>query len=108
MSAKTATIVARNLPGYTGRASLYRVSEPVPYGAPVNGSMQRYTSHVVVSATSVVGPETYIFPADPMGQVLDWGELPGSQRGTLSHRVALQAAGYEVRDALEEGYEVSK
>lgn len=96
MSTKTATRVARRLPGYTGAASLYKVSEPVPYGNKVNGSVQRTTDYVVVSATNVVGPETYIFPADRMGQVLDWGELPGSQRGTLSHRAALESAGYEV------------
>ena len=40
--------------------------------------------------------ETYIFPADKDGEITDWGELPGSIKGTTDHEEALQEAGYEV------------
>lgn len=40
--------------------------------------------------------ETYLFPCDKFGNWKDSGELTGSQRGTLDHRVPLQDAGYTV------------
>lgn len=40
--------------------------------------------------------ETYLFPADKFGNWKDGGELEGSQKGTLDHRVPLQDAGYTV------------
>lgn len=62
---------------------VYRLSEPITYD---NGC----TSHVVVSAVTVVGrPETFIFPSDPEGNVLDWGELEGSFQGGLDHEEAI-------------------
>ena len=42
------------------------------------------------------GPETYLFPATPDGKVAEWGELPGSQRGTMSHEQVFAELGYEV------------
>lgn len=54
-------------------------------------------SHVIVSAVvTITGPETYIFPATKDGVVADWGELPGSLKGTLEHEAALREAGYRV------------
>ena len=35
--------------------------------------------------------------ADERGNVLDWGELPGSFQGYVDHEEALNCAGYEVR-----------
>lgn len=54
--------------------------------------------YVIVSAAMVpyTGPETYIFQANEDGEVIDWGELPGSYRGGLSHAQALQNVGYTV------------
>jgi hypothetical protein len=40
--------------------------------------------------------ETFIFPADKFGEIKVFGELEGSQKGTLDHRVPLQDAGYVV------------
>jgi hypothetical protein len=40
------------------------------------------------------GPETYIFPSDETGKVIDWGELDGSYRGGLSHEKAIEDAGF--------------
>jgi hypothetical protein len=54
--------------------------------------------YVVVSA--VVNPlcyETYIFGSDKNGEVLEWGELPGSECYVYSHEKALNNAGYEVK-----------
>lgn len=59
--------------------------------------------YVVASAVTVIaggrdyGPETYLFPADKDGNITSYGELTGSQRGTLDHAAALRDAGYEVR-----------
>ena len=54
--------------------------------------------YVVVSAVSVPhsGPETYLFPSDQDGDITDWGELPGSQRGTLDTGRVLLDAGLRV------------
>lgn len=87
MSARVATLVKANLAGATGVAHLYLLDPPLASG-----------EYVRVSATVVPfsGAETYIFPADESGQVIDWGELDGSYRGGLDHAEALRGAGYEV------------
>ena len=42
--------------------------------------------------TAIQGyPETYIFPCDPDGNVLDWTELPGSAKGTTSHEEVMSS-----------------
>lgn len=51
---------------------------------------------VVVSASwRMDEPETYIFEADAMGNIVDYTELPGSFHGQLDHQAALRGAGYE-------------
>ena len=77
----------KDLEGFTGRAALYELSEPL------DGH-----KHVVVSAAVAMfsGPETYIFPADDTGKVKEWGELDGSMKGTLDHEDALTSAGYSL------------
>lgn len=54
--------------------------------------------YVVASAVDVPysGPETYIFPANRDGKIVDWGELNGSMRGTLDIDYAMENAGYVV------------
>jgi hypothetical protein len=53
---------------------------------------------VIVSAAVVPfsGPETYLFPSNDAGEITDWGELSGSQKGTMSHRQVLEDLGYKV------------
>jgi hypothetical protein len=72
--------------------ALYRVDPPVVYDE------DKETDHVIVSASvvPVSGPETYIFPADSEGNILDWAELEGSFRGDLDHTRALIGAGYVI------------
>lgn len=86
---KTATEIRdrRRTSGAGAAHRLYRLSEPL-----------EGFEYVVVSANTVMfsGPETYIFPADASGRIVDWGELDGSFRGDLDHEAALENAGYEV------------
>lgn len=82
---------------WIGDAQLYKLSEPIVYGG-------GETDHVVVSAAYAMGTgmETYIFPVNENGDVLDWGELPGSTRGTASHKVAIENAGWELALVVEQ------
>lgn len=77
----------RDLTGWRGHASLYRLSTPL------DGH-----DFVIVSAVNAMfsGPETYIFPAYESGEQKNFGELDGSFRGALDHAEALRGAGYEV------------
>ena len=83
----TATMVKKLGGTWTGDARLYRLTPPLDDAA-----------YVVVSATNAMftGPETYIFPADASGEVIDWLELRGSFRGGLDHAEALSGAGYVI------------
>ena len=77
-----------------GDGRLYRLSKSVQWDD--NGKKRR-TRFVLVSAViAYSGAETYLFPANKRGDVLDWGELGGSYRGGLSHEAALRNAGFEI------------
>ena len=89
-----ATLIREALPEFVGRASLYRISPGVAYYA--DGVMHT-TNYVIVSAVQDhLIHETFIFPADESGSVIDWDELDGSLRGTTSHQKALEGAGYKL------------
>ena len=88
MASKTAILVQPNLEHFNGEARLYRLSEPIGWGYDYDtGQYEKTTEYVIVSAVVAFGdgPETYIFPADAEGIVLDWSELDGSYRGDLNH-----------------------
>ena len=57
--------------------------------------------YVIVSYSSVIKPETFIFPADVTGEITNYGELPGSFQGGRGFELALENAGYEVVSRLE-------
>jgi hypothetical protein len=85
---------------WRGDARLYRMDPPIEYEYwtdDPSSSENSEAGYVVVSAivSEISGPETYIFPTDGNGKVLDWCELPGSFRGRLDHAAALQGAGYD-------------
>jgi hypothetical protein len=83
---KTATKV-KDLDRANGVVALYKLSERL-----------KFYNYVVVSSATVYGEdETYIFGADENGEVIDWIELSGSQRGVYNHETALNNAGYEVK-----------
>ena len=89
-----ATLIREDLPEFVGHASLYGVLPGIAYD--VDGVMHT-TNYVIVSAVQDhLINETFIFPADESGSVIDWGELDGSLRGTTSHRKALEGAGYKL------------
>lgn len=83
--------------GFSGHASLYKLSKAVQYREAYDKPPLE-TNYVIVSAANVIfsGPETYIFPADKDGTILDWLELSGSFKGGLDHKKALAGAGYDV------------
>lgn len=85
----------QTLSGMRGDARVFELDPPL--------EGHRY---VVVSAVSAMrsgpelsGLETYIFPANKKGEIEDWGELEGSQRGTLSHEDVLRDIGYTIAGA---------
>jgi len=97
---KTAKFIRTLTEGFRGTAKLYAVSPRIKYRT-WNDSLDevaKTAGFVVVSAADVpyTGPETYIFPADEKGEIVDWGELDGSQRGKVSHEHVLIEAGYEL------------
>jgi len=92
---KEATLV-RKLTGWKSDARLYVLSGPVDYE---DDGGQRCTINIVVSkAMGYLTAETYIYPADAGGNVLDWCELDGSQKRDISHDDLLREAGWIVRD----------
>lgn len=95
--AKTATLIKARLNGYTGDARLYKVDPPIPQN---EWDGEDTTTHEYVVVSGVIAPfsgaETYIFPGDAEGNVVDWGELDGSFRGDIDHEQALVNAGYSI------------
>ena len=81
---------------WSGDARLYRLDPPMSVPAWDNKDTLIQIDYVVVSAVVAFfqGPETYIFPANENGEVLDWMELDGSFKGGLNHGQALTYAGY--------------
>lgn len=74
----------RELLDFTGKANLYKLNKLV-------FSDETRSNYIIVSATYAFGiPETYIFFANEEGQVIDWGELPGSYIGDLNMEKALE------------------
>ena len=89
-----ASLIRKDLPGFVGHASLYRIVPEVTYYA---DWVKHTTNYVIVSAVhDHLINETFIFPADDSGSVIDWDELDGSLRGTTSHQKALEGAGYKL------------
>lgn len=90
----------RELGSFRGTAKFYRLSEPVRYcwcdGDEKCPGEDHFTQYVVVSAavSFLEGPETYIFPASPDGDVISWGEMEGSFKGALNHKRAIEKAGW--------------
>jgi len=87
----------KDLDGWTGRAALYQCDPPMEEHS---WDDEEVASHewVIASAAYAMfsGPETYLFPSNEKGEVVDWGELPGSFKGDLSHAMAFDNAGYQL------------
>ena len=89
---KTAKLIKDNLEDFTGHAALYKLSDSVKY------DNKKTTKYVICSTANAMysGIETYIFPSNKSGKVMEWLELDGSQRGTSSHEEVLENAGYQI------------
>lgn len=97
-----ATILRDTFPGMKGDKLLLRMDPPLA-SSEFNPDTNEYEpvahEYVVSSATTVLGePETYLFPATRDGEIVNWRELEGSQKGTLSHADVLAALGYAIED----------
>ncbi len=98
-----ATMV-RKLDGFRGDARLYKLDPPIEFERYEANDQDEYSEvkhaseFVIVSAliAPYSGAETYIFPGDASGEIVDWGELSGSFRGALDHEQALNRAGYQI------------
>ncbi len=88
----------RQIEGWNGDARLYRLTPPLASEPLISDEPVCFYEYVVVSAVDAPfsGPETLIFGANEGGYVDDFGELPGSYTGGLSHYTALGGAGYTV------------
>jgi len=95
---RTAELIKDNLTNFNGHAALYKLSQPVSYGY---DDAAGTTEFVVASTADVMfsGVETYLFPADAEGNILNWGELDGSMKGETSHEVVLGSAGFTLKEA---------
>ena len=88
----------KDLSGFTGHASLYRMVPPLKGYSRDDDDEAPAHEYVVASAVANGWVhETYLLPADADGKVTDWGELPGSVKGTTDHHDALSGAGYDGR-----------
>lgn len=77
----------RDLPGFTGAAALYRLSEPVPVGG-------RLTEYAVVSAVDgFLAHETVIFEGTPDGIHPSWARI-SEVEGVADHEAAIADAGW--------------
>lgn len=84
----------RNLSNFNGEAKLFRVEPAAAYDG------DKTTEHVAVSKVcGAWAHETYIFPANERGEVIEWTEMDGSARGEHSHEDVLRSAGYSISES---------
>lgn len=82
-------------------AFFYKLSEPVEYDYDYDTEkFLKETRFVCVSQANAFGSgyETFIFPADENGEVVDWSELEGSLRGYISPDQLMRECGWSVVD----------
>lgn len=85
---KTAKLIEDNLEGFKGHAALYELNVP----------LEGHQFVICSTANDMFsGIETYIFPATEEGELIDYGELKGSSRGTTIHAQVLRNAGYTIK-----------
>ena len=81
----------RDLENFTGSAKLWKLSSTYRV-TDYTEEVTAFADFVITSATNVPfsGPETYVFPASPEGEVLSWSELEGSFQGSRDHEKAIK------------------
>jgi hypothetical protein len=90
---RTATYIS-NDPEMRGDARLYRVD---PAMETYRGDSHEYVIvSAIHSAFDTGRSETFIFPANEHGDVVDWVEMPGSRRGVFDCEGVLEELGYTI------------
>lgn len=94
-------ISPERLDGARGERRLFRMVPPL---AAAWGEDGEHT-YVIASAAVVPfsGPEVYLFPATPDGEIESYSELDGSMRGTLDIDSVVRGAGegYDIQDGSD-------
>lgn len=75
------------------RQSLYELEWPL-FQEKYDGTVLMFDYVVISAVNNAYAHETYIFPSDQDGKVLDWSELDGSYQGGTDHGHAIQSAGW--------------
>lgn len=92
----TATRIGPVNPDNRGDQVLWKLSESVPSEWGDGPPTEFIVTSAIAAAFDHGGPECFIFPSDGSGNVTDWGEMPGSQRGTTDHETVIRAAGWGI------------
>jgi hypothetical protein len=100
---RTAKLIGTKEPGKEnrGRWKLYKMTPPAVYERydDDGDKVTKHSDYVIASQAEVFGvSETYLFPANSDFTVASWGELPGSQKGNVSHEDVIRAHGYEIEE----------
>ena len=95
----------RAIEGMRGKAVLYELDEEISYRG--NNDEDEKTNFVIVSAVVAphTGPETYIFPSNEAGAIVDWCEISGSYRGGLCHTKAMEGLMRSIKNRNESNEE---
>lgn len=92
-----AKLIKDNLKNFKGHAALYKLSEPLIYQSWLDKTAKHYEYVICSTSYNSLGElQTLIFGANQKGEVVDWGDLPGSMRNSTSHEEVLNNAGYEL------------
>lgn len=79
---------------------LYKINEPIQYEYMGEHDFEtRTTNYVLICGVHVadnVAPQTYIFPSDKDGKIVDLTELPGSFQGAIDFERALKGMAVEI------------
>ena len=94
-----AELVKENLEGFQGAVNLYKLDKTLEYSEEWDDEVFSY-DYIVISGVKMRsdlmaglagnGQETFIFPANEDGEVINWAELPGSFQGHVNHEEALE------------------
>lgn len=97
---KTYKLIKDNLENFKGHAALYEVNPPMSasvWDRSTEKLKNKKSKYVVASAVTAPDhgeAETFLFLSNDKGEVKDWTELDGSDRGTKVHSVIFKNIGY--------------
>ena len=96
----TATRIEKKFPKAVGDMRLYHLQPSLKWSKGFDEDCITYrTDYVIVIAVSdALAEETSIYPSYENGEIVDWGELPGSEQGIHTHEEVLGNIGYVVSE----------